>query len=321
MVVVSDDSVLFSPELSCLQAIRLPARKNHHVLLIAVCALFLTPLFAKTNPKAIAPDAPPQTGNYSLPTAQQPGPFYSFGQDIVDKGNTQIFLQPSYQQLANEQYPNITAALNYGISDSLAVLVYLPVAVNYIEDFRHSSGIGDTGFQAEYAFYNASNRLYTAQATVLVAAKAPTGSARKDPETGYGTPSYFIGGTFNRTYVDWYWFVSPGGTWIAPYQNIHRGSQYYYQFGLGRNIASATNKYILFGLLEVDGEYDKKDKIAGQYDPDSGGNIVYMTPSLSYSTKQFIVQLGVSWPLLQQLNGVQDKIQYLSAMNIIWTFY
>lgn len=43
-----------------------------------------------------AADKPPSIGNFSLPSSQQPGPFFSFGQNIVDKHQLIVSYNPSY---------------------------------------------------------------------------------------------------------------------------------------------------------------------------------------------------------------------------------
>lgn len=284
----------------------------------ALLAFFITPLNAHPIKNS---SSPPNIGNYSLPTAQQPGPFYSFGQDIVDKGNLQLFFQPSFQMVVNEQYPSTILAANYGITNNLALLAYVPYAMNYIDERQHATGIGDMGLQGEYAFFNASDAFSTTQSTVLAAVNFPTGSARKNPATGFGAPSYFIGATYNRLYVQWYWYTSAGMTYIARNASGQNGAQYFYQGGLGRNIISTTNQFTLFGLVEIDGEFDEKNALLGEIDANSGGNTIFITPSITYATTHLMIQFGVSWPIIQQLNGEQDKVRYLTALNLIWTFY
>ncbi|WP_065235969.1 transporter [Legionella israelensis] len=262
----------------------------------------------KTSSSQTTPSEPPPIGNFALPVSQQPGPFVSFGQNNIDKNQRQFFFEPDYQKAVNEHFFKTDLIFLYPLNDSLVTVLTLPVAVNYRSGSAHSSGLSDINFQAEYAFYNHSTSKYMEEATVVGGVNLPTGSYDKNPETGYGSSSYFIGATYSRTDINWYSFASPGMTWIAPKQNRHLGSRYYYQFGIGRNIKSKTKEYILFGLLEVNGEYVGKDKIAGSYDPDSGGNIIFITPSLMFSTERLMFQTGISLPLFQRLNGEQNRI-------------
>ena len=74
-------------------------------------------------------------------------------------------------------------------------------------------------------------------------------------------------------------------------------------------------------MIEFDGTYAKKDKIKGSPDPDSGGNSIFITPSIWMSSNRLIFQWGMGFPILQNLNGKQDKIQYFLAYNLGIAFY
>lgn len=290
--------------------------------MLALALLLLTkPGLGKAYHSQKNAEEPPQIGNFALPASQQPGPFSAFGQNIADKNQAQIYIEPSYLKATREHFLQTEQVFLYAFEDSFVALLTLPAAVSYRMGDRRSSGMSDISVEAEYAFYEHANDSYVGEATVVGELTVPSGSYRKEPMTGYGSPSYFLGSTYSYTSVDWYCFASPGMRWIVPKQNRRLGSQYYYQFGIGRNIRSRTNKYILFGLLELNGEYDSKDKINGSYDVDSGGNIVFITPSLMFSTEKLMVQLGVSLPLIQHLSGEQQKINYNAAAVLAWTFY
>ncbi|WP_454781093.1 hypothetical protein [Legionella sp. WA2022007384] len=223
-------------------------------------------------------------------------------------------------QIRNEHFLNAPVSFVYGLSDKASLLLSLPIAANYVSGNEHSSGIGDIYIQGEYAPYENSNSKYADQLTVVGALSAPTGSFQKNPPTGFGSPSYFLGSTFNRMSVNWLWYASSGLTWIEKNGNVKLGTQYLYQSGLGRNIKSVTGKYIFMGLVEVHGTYAEKDRISGEADPDTGGNVVYLTPSLWFSTKKLFFQLGWSTPISQVLNGDQSKINYNITGVIGMTF-
>ncbi|HAT1822054.1 TPA: hypothetical protein I8Z14_002620 [Legionella pneumophila] len=277
-------------------------------LLLVICAL----------PKIAIGDAsstelqnePPDIGNFALPASQQPGPFLSFGQSLIDKNQIQFYVSPNYLHYKNEHYLTISPSVVYGISNQASFLVTEPVAANYVNETSRSNGLGDTYFQGEYAFYENSNFKYVDQMTFVGGLTAPTGSAKKEPSTGFGSVSYFLGGTYNRMFVDWFGLVSSGLNVITKHDGMKLGNQYLYQVGLGRNIKSETGKYIFFGLVEMHGVYSEKDKFIGEVDLNSGGNLVNIIPSLWFSTKKLFFQVGVSIPISQTPNGEQNKIKY-----------
>lgn len=223
---------------------------------------YLIALLVYLFPKITQAEAqPPSLGNFALPSAQQPGPLLSFGQNIIDKNQLQIFVDPNYLKEPNQHYLTVPFSALYGLSDQASVLVTLPWAVDYVNKPYHSSGIGDISFQVEYAFFEKSTATYVDQFTFVNSLSLPTGSFNKKPSTGFGTPSVFAGATFNRMSVDWLLFASPGVIWITKNQNIQLGTEYFYQCGLGRNIHSVPGQYIFFLLGELDGTYLGKIKL------------------------------------------------------------
>lgn len=254
-------------------------------------------------------------GNFSLLNSQQPGPFVSFGQNIIDKNQLQVFLFPSYLKVSQEHYLTAAPALLYGFSDTTSLLLTFPVAADYVVKNDHASGYGDTGLQGEYAFYNQNNHRYADQATLVGGLTLPTGSPYKTPPIGQGSPSYFIGGTYSRTDVDWYFFTSPGALISQASSNSPGVTHYLYQAGIGRNIKSIPDQYIVLALFELNGQYSQYSAQFNGPGSGFGENVVLATPSLWLSTNQFILQLGLSTPLTSHWINAG----YYASASIGWT--
>jgi len=148
----------------------------------------------------------------------------------------------------------------------------------------------------------------------------PTGSVKKNPPTGFGSPSLFLGGTYYHVLVDWFVFTSQGAVLTCSDHGTKFGDQFLYQFGLGRNIPSPEG-WIYAWMVEIDGQYNKKNRIDGVIDHDSGGNVIYATPSLWISSEEMLLQFGVSFPINQNLFGHQRKFDYALNFNFAWSFY
>ncbi|WP_412754019.1 hypothetical protein [Legionella londiniensis] len=294
------------------------SNKNSSCLLSVLLALLSTLTFAR-HPE-LTPPEPPPIGNFSLPAAQEPGPFISFGENIIEKNELQLFLSPSYEKNQQEYFWQVTQELLYGLSDRASILLSLPVAVRYQSEGMRSSGFGDLGLQGEYAIYEQADLKKETQATLVGAVIFPTGSNSKIPPTGNGSPGIFAGATFNQTFVNWLWFASPALIYVVPKGNNQVGTQYLYQMGIGRIISAKSGQYIFSSLLECNGEYTEKDKIGGVPDPNSGGNIILLTPSLWYSNTHLTLQLGVSLPVSQRLNGEQNQNDYTLTATVAWLF-
>lgn len=265
-------------------------------------------------------EAPPNIGNFALPSSQQPGPLISFGENIIDKGQIQTFLFADKFKGVRKQAVDIIPSILFGITDDLSVFFNVPIAASYKDDEKHSSGLEDMFLQLEQAFYTQKTADFVDQATFVGNVTLPTGSTKKQPPTGFGAPSIFLGGTFNRTYTDWFGFTSHGAVLTTSHNSTKFGNEFLYQCGVGRNILNIDSKWTLAWMIEADGQFSQKDKINGMTNPNSGGNTVYITPSLWISSKSLIVQVGFGLPATQHLFGNQKKNKYLLAINFGRTF-
>lgn len=289
------------------------------------------------NPSLLASEPPPR-GNYSLATSQQPGPFFSFGQNIIDKNQFIVSYNPSYIYGKGQGILEGDPALLYGVTDSMSLLVTLPYAFRYNNGNITQSGIGDLAIDLEYAFYNFENSKYSDQATIIFSPTFPisnlgsiskksnvnqrvSGFSRKNVPSNFNAVSYFVGATYSRMFIDWYSFLAPGVLFIEKHDSIQQGTQYYYNLGIGRDIKSREKKYIFAGLLEFNGQYSAKTTHLSKTVPNTGGNIIYVTPSLWFSTSKLVVQVGISLPINQYWYGNQSNVSYYTGSIITWTIH
>jgi len=294
---------------------------------IFICSLFFSSsILSRTDINLSSNDKdkkiePPKIGIFSMPITQQPGPFISFGQNVIDQGDLQFLFLADKFTGQNKQVVHLLPSLLYGLTENVSVLasgLYIPVQR---EAGLHSSGWGDSLLQFEYSFHQKDTYKYAELGTAVVGFVFPTGSSHKVPSTGNGSPQFFVGTTLNRTYMDWYIFISPGTVQTTTNSDGRKfGNLYLYQGGLGKTLYVIDTKLLISALLEIDGTYTEKDKQFGIPDPNSGGNTIYLTPSIWISGKHLSVQFGVGFPIVQRLNGIQLKNYHLIAGSIAWVF-
>lgn len=258
-------------------------------------------------------------GNFALATSQQPGPLFSFGQNIVDKHNALGFGQLDYMRGDNSSYTTVMPQLIYGIRDNVSLFALFPVAARFKEKGHTISDCGDLVLQLEYAPYFIELERETIQITLVGNLTLPTGSADIVPETGFGAPGFFIGATASYIAVDWYVFASSGGQLTTTHNGTKFGNQFLYQAAVGRNLHH-MQKWILLGLLEFNGIYTGRDVRNGCIDCNSGGNIFYIAPSLFLSSEHLICQVGFAGIVGQHLFGCQDPLRYRVDFLIGWKF-
>ncbi len=265
-------------------------------------------------------DALPMKGNFALLGSQQLGPFFGFGQNIIDKGLVQFFMFSDGHVGPKQRSVGLFPTLVFGITDSFSAYFEAPINVRNKDKNEHSSGIGDAHLQFEYGIYDCDTKDYVEEATLVGAMFMPTGSVQKNPPTGIGSATFFGGATYNRMYQNWYGYTSHGYEVTTTREGLKPGNTFTYQAGVGLHICSCPEEWIFAALLEVDGHYAGKDKNHGRSDPDSGGNVLLLIPSLWFSTQKITLQFGIGFPLTQHLNGGQRKNNYVIASNFGWTF-
>jgi len=206
----------------------------------------------------------------------------------------------------NSYSTDLVPSILYGITDEWFVFFNVPFSPANKDGAMHSSGLEDIFVQLEYLFYNKKSSHLVDQATIVANLTFPTGSSSKIPPTGFGSSSFFIGATFNHSEIDWFFFGSPGAVVTTSRHGEQLGNQFLYQFGFGRNIPSPSG-WIFAWMLECDGRYFWKNRMKEAIDPNSGGNIIYLTPSFWASSETVILQFGVGYPIVQYLFGNQSK--------------
>ncbi|OJY47199.1 MAG: hypothetical protein BGO90_03155 [Legionella sp. 40-6] len=282
--------------------------------------------------------SPPGIGNFSLKSSQQPGPFFSFGQNIIDRDQFIVSTNPTYTYSKSQSITEETPSFLYGVADTASFLLTIPIALSYQNENKTISGIGDLVIDLEYAFYNHDNKKYSDQATIIFSPTLPTGNlngvskkfypdarvsgfSRKNAPSSFNAVSYFIGSTYARTFTDWYGFLAPGVLFIEKYKSLQQGTQYYYNIGLGHTITTLENQYIFSGLIELNGDYSERSRLAGNTVPNTGGNIIYATPSLWLSTPRMVFQIGIALPVSQFWYGNQSDISYYTGALFSWTIH
>lgn len=265
-------------------------------------------------------EKPPRIGNFSLPTSQQPSGLFAFGGNVIDKGEVQLFVFADEFIGRDRILTDLIPSILFGVTDEFSILFNFPSTPIMEDNCFRSSGLEDFYVQLEYAFYNKKTRCYIDQATILANVTVPTGSVTKRPPTGYGAPSFFLGATYYRMLIDWFVFGGEGAILTTSTHCTKIGDQFLYQFGFGRNIPSPDG-WIYAWMVEIDGQYQKKNRFRGFLDNNSGGNAIYATPSLWISSKEVLLQFGVSIPINQNLFGRQRKFDYALNFNFGWSFY
>ncbi|OGV27344.1 MAG: hypothetical protein A3F18_04775 [Legionellales bacterium RIFCSPHIGHO2_12_FULL_37_14] len=268
---------------------------------------------------------PTPVGNFALPASQQPGPFYSFGSNIIDKGQWQITGTPNIFKSTGERFVEFDTSILYGLSERSSLLFTLPSTIKYSNAATDDSynGLGDVGLQGEYTLVDHSTKVSAAQISVIAALSVPSGKDR----VSYNGTTYFLAGTANYMSPSWLQYVSPGMVIFGGDLSTRPGMLYYLDIGMGRNLYSEPGQYISLFLLEVNGQLNSPNPYIDATIPTraSGsvlqdGYFIYLTPSLFISTRSLAFQIGASFPVSQSwTNAIDQSVDYTASFNVTWT--
>jgi hypothetical protein len=270
------------------------------------------------GPKTL-PVEPIKIGNFE--NQEWPTASFGLGQFITPKKSIVPYPVLFHTKGKNQNQTIVYPQVGYGILDSLSLLVSLPIITNVNVGGSETQGVGDLLVQFEYAYYEKSTELFFNQATIVTNITFPTGhlSTTSKPSTGVGAVSLFFGATLSHTSADWYAYLSDGIIINTPAKNTQVGNNVLYEGGIGRNLGNPGG-ITLVGILEFNGVYIQKNKTNGEFDPNSGGNTIFLGPTICCSFKNVLLFGGMQFPVYQHLNGTQGKQKYRLIFNALATF-
>lgn len=267
------------------------------------------------------PEELPRIGNFALPSSQQPGTLYGFGQNVIDQGDLLVGTTTPFDiGQRNTNFSTVAPYLLYGIRDDTAIFITLPIAAQFNQGCHSSSGLQDATIQIEYIPYRHQTEDGNIEISLVGSLLLPFGNSQKKPRTGYGSPTFFIGTTMRYLSTEWYWFISPGAFFTTTHTKNRAGNTFLYQAGFGKNIGYESDKWLSMLSLELNGICIQKDTQCGILNPNTGSNLVALGPSIWFSTQRFIFQAGISPIVYQHWNGNQAKSTLLINLNFTWKF-
>ena len=258
-------------------------------------------------------------GNIALPTSQEPAPLFCFGLTVIDKDNLQVFAYVNSLLGKKTDFTQVVPTIYYGITDELTLTIGQPIAAKFKYQNRQSSGIGDFFIQGEYAFYNKDRPSYANQATLVAAVTFPSGSLKKTPPTGFGSPTFFLGATACHMNIDWYIFAGLGGLLTTPHNSDQLPNSIFYQWGIGRNLYYISKKLIVTLTAEFFGSYTKGNRIRGTHYKNFDDNNFFIGPSLWVTTERFTFNPGIAFSLYSNKNDPGIG-KFLISFETGWTF-
>lgn len=300
-------------------------RLNFFVILSAMIFLVIENGFAS---EIKWDEEPPPTGNFSLRKSQRPGAFYSAGSKILEPGQIQFATRPDLFKSTEAEAITSPSTLLFGTSKHTSVFIGLPMTLYAMHKTpdggtAHVSGPGNMNVQGEYEVLHHTSSTDIQEAGLLFSIAAPTGKKEVTPHF----TSYFLGGTYTHTWFDWIAFAQSGYDIFEGPLLIRPGNIFGFNTGIGRNLIPEAEKYNLLAFIEVSvytAEASPLQRLLAHAGTPLGevlsdGKILYISPSLWYSNKDWIFQLVPSVPIYQHWGYTSAKQKYGLAFSMTYT--
>jgi len=240
----------------------------------------------------------------------------------------------------------------YGVTDNLTLGVRLPYVqrndvrtpggehghgghVDEVNNQGNSGGFGGAALFSQYRFLNTADN--STHLSLVTAIQTP-GTTRVQTNQGglFETHSQPSGGSWNPSAglsftraMGKFSFDSSTLYTVATKgsQNTNLGNLFDYNVALSYafvgmaidNLFASSNNAPWTGILELNGVWQDRQKTAGLTDPNSGGNIIYISPGIRFSGgKNWNTALSIGMPIVKDTNGYQTPPDYRVIYRLVF---
>lgn len=244
-------------------------------------------------------------------------PLFGFGPHTIYLGGLGVEIEFEREGASSSKEKERDLILHqeiiYGLTEDLALTLALPFILNRKLDANgigtSSSGIGDTSLRVKYRFWRRDRLGVQDSAAFIVSIKFPSGNTDKSPRLGTGSTDFLFGAAAARESLLWYYFadvryrVNTRGN-----ANLKIGDRFFADGAIGIRLWPAEYlKPDLVVLAELNWETFLRDKLDGLGVKESGGNLLFISPSFFFTYRNWAVKGGVQIPLYQSFDGNQPE--------------
>lgn len=233
------------------------------------------------------------------------------------------------------------AVLAYGATARLALFAVVPFVVHKSLDVttpmgranRSATGIGDVSFFGRYTLVQVDEPGETFRVAPFAGFKAPTGQDDESDELGRlprplqpgsGSWDAFLGSTLTWQTLACELDADAGYRFNTKDDGFEFGDQAFadasFQYRIWPLELGPGVPEFLYAVLESNLEWQAKDRVGGQADPDSGGWLWFIDLGIQFVTKRYIVEAVVQLPAVRELNGDALETDYQVRAGLRWNF-
>jgi len=275
----------------------------------------------------------PITFNTALPVAQSE--FVAREQLIVNQSSK----DPSGLARDRTAWAAISV-LGYGVTSDLALFGVVPyVNRDLTLDMgngpvnRHASGLGDMKIFGRYTIYKNNFSGGNFRVAPFAGIKLPTGDNNRSDGLGRlpaavqpGSGSWDPFGGIVMTYQTLAFQIDAEASYQAnsTARGVASGDvsrlDASFQYRLWPRILGSGVPGFLYGVMEANLIHQNRNRIGGVTDPNSGGTRLFLVPGLQYVTRRWIIESSIQIPVVQELNGVALRNDYIARAGFRFNF-
>lgn len=220
----------------------------------------------------------------------------------------------------------------YGLTEKLAFSVTAP----YIHKKQEStsagvrstirdSGIGDISFMSKYRIWSKDLPGEARRISLIGGLELPTGDNKAQLKLGSGSVDPVAGILFTHQSLSQEFDLDLTYQFNTEASNYEFGDVLKYNAAYQRRlwpwVLPEKGVYSQLNLvLELNGEYNQKDKSQGSIVKDSGGNTLFLSPGVQWAAKKWVLETSIQLPIIQDLNGGQLETDYALVTSLRLTF-
>ncbi len=262
----------------------------------------------------------------ALNTSSAHEPIFGIGPHTIYKGGVGIETEieggntSSGSKKVNDYI--LHSEIIYGFTADLSGTLSIPIVLERREETggagQSSSGLGDASLRIKYRFWRRDRLGMQDSIAFVTGTKLPSGDDDKSPRLGSGSTDFLFGLAAARESLLWYYFgdiryrlntVGSGG--------LKKGDTMFADIAIG--IRPWPVEYLkpdLVVLAEVNWERLLRDESDGLNVKDSGGSLVFVSPSFFFTYRNWAVKGGVQIPTYKNLYDGQPEEDYRFKLTV-----
>ncbi|MBL4818835.1 MAG: transporter [Deltaproteobacteria bacterium] len=220
------------------------------------------------------------------------------------------------------------------VENKLVVGVGLPIVFSKILDLNDGTkrssdvGIGDLTFFGKFNIFQQDRHQETFRVAGKIGTTFPTGTfGVASPQLGTGSVNPFIILIATKLWRRFGLNADVGYQAMTEVNGLKRGDLLRYDlagsFRLLPWVYKTYPSHQLNLMLELNGAYTRQAYKDGKFEPNSGGNILFVSPGIQYIYDSVIVEASVQIPIpgASFVNGKQMKTDFAALLGIRWLIF